>query len=64
MIFYFLTTIRILEFMAVRDRKRTVALSLKLAELELVKNLINDTPVLLFDDVLSELDSERQNHFT
>jgi len=28
----------------------------------LVKSLINDTPVLLLDDVLSELDSDRQNH--
>ena len=45
--------------MAVRDRKE---LLLKLAEIELVKSLINDTPVLLLDDVLSELDSDRQNH--
>ena len=45
-----------------QGQQRTIALSLKLAELELVKNLINDTPVLLLDDVLSELDSERQNH--
>ena len=37
-------------------------MSLKLAEIELVKSLINDTPVLLLDDVLSELDSTRQNH--
>ena len=33
-----------------------------MAEIELVKSLINDTPVLLLDDVLSELDSDRQNH--
>lgn len=45
-----------------QGQKRTVALSLKLAEIELVKTLINDTPVLLLDDVLSELDSDRQNH--
>ena len=45
-----------------QGQKRTVALSLKLAEIELVKSLINDTPVLLLDDVLSELDSDRQNH--
>lgn len=45
-----------------QGQKRTVALSLKLAEIELVKNLIHDTPVLLLDDVLSELDSDRQNH--
>ena len=45
-----------------QGQKRTVALSLKLAEIELVKSIINDTPVLLLDDVLSELDSDRQNH--
>ena len=45
-----------------QGQKRTVALSLKLAEIELVKELIHDTPVLLLDDVLSELDSGRQNH--
>ncbi len=28
----------------------------------MVKKLINDLPVLLLDDVLSELDSDRQNH--
>ena len=39
----------------------TAALSLKLAEIELVKQIIHDTPVLFLDDVLSELDSRRQN---
>ena len=37
-------------------------LSLKLAELELVKQKIDDTPVLLLDDVLAELDNIRQNY--
>lgn len=41
---------------------RTSALSLKISEIELVKSMINDMPVLLLDDVLSELDSDRQNH--
>ena len=45
-----------------QGQQRTVALSLKLAEIELVKQLIHDTPVLLLDDVLSELDSNRQNY--
>lgn len=45
-----------------QGQKRTVALSLKLAEIELVKKEIKDMPVLLLDDVLSELDSDRQNH--
>ncbi|MCR5835086.1 MAG: DNA replication/repair protein RecF [Lachnospiraceae bacterium] len=45
-----------------QGQQRTAALSLKLAEIELVKKIINDTPILLLDDVLSELDSNRQNH--
>lgn len=45
-----------------QGQQRTSALSLKLSEIELVKKIINDTPVLLLDDVLSELDSSRQNH--
>ncbi len=45
-----------------QGQQRTSALSLKLAEIELVKSLIHDTPVLLLDDVLSELDSNRQNY--
>ncbi len=43
-----------------QGQQRTAALSLKLAEIELVKNRIRDTPILLLDDVLSELDSSRQ----
>ena len=37
-------------------------MSLKLSEIELVKQSIHDTPVLLLDDVLSELDKHRQNY--
>ena len=44
-----------------QGQKRTAALSLKLSEIELVKKIINDTPILLLDDVMSELDSNRQN---
>lgn len=45
-----------------QGQQRTSALSLKLSEIELVKKSIHDTPVLLLDDVLSELDSSRQNY--
>ncbi|MEZ3485373.1 MAG: DNA replication/repair protein RecF [Lachnospiraceae bacterium] len=45
-----------------QGQQRTAALSLKLSEIELVKQVINDTPVLLLDDVLSELDKHRQNY--
>lgn len=45
-----------------QGQQRTAALALKLSEIELVKELIKDTPVLLLDDVLSELDKNRQNY--
>ena len=45
-----------------QGQQRTAALSLKLSEIELVKRIINDTPILLLDDVLSELDKHRQNY--
>jgi DNA replication and repair protein RecF len=45
-----------------QGQQRTAALSLKLAEIEIVKRNVKDTPVLLLDDVLSELDSSRQRY--
>ena len=45
-----------------QGQQRTAALSLKLAEIEIVKRKIKETPVLLLDDVLSELDSNRQRY--
>lgn len=45
-----------------QGQQRTAALSLKMSEIELVKMIIKDTPVLLLDDVLSELDKNRQNY--
>ena len=45
-----------------QGQQRTAALSLKLSEIYLVKEVMKDTPVLLLDDVLSELDSNRQNY--
>ena len=41
---------------------RTAALSLKLAEREIHKNAIGEYPVMLLDDVLSELDPKRQEY--
>lgn len=43
-----------------QGQQRTAALSLKLAEIELVHEEIGEYPVLLLDDVLSELDRSRQ----
>lgn len=45
-----------------QGQQRTAALSLKLSEIEIVKQMIDDTPILLLDDVLSELDHSRQKH--
>ena len=45
-----------------QGQQRCAALSLKLSEIELVKNTTGDTPILLLDDVLSELDKNRQNY--
>lgn len=45
-----------------QGQQRTAALSLKLSEISLVKRVIHDNPILLLDDVLSELDSNRQNY--
>ena len=43
-----------------QGQQRTAALSLKLAETAVIKQETGDTPVLLLDDVLSELDFSRQ----
>ncbi|GAA4724529.1 DNA replication/repair protein RecF [Brevibacillus fulvus] len=43
-----------------QGQQRTSALSLKLAEIELIREEVGEYPVLLLDDVLSELDEHRQ----
>ena len=43
-----------------QGQQRTAALSAKLAEIEIIKQSTGETPVLLLDDVFSELDSNRQ----
>lgn len=45
-----------------QGQQRTTALSVKLAELDLIYDEIGEYPVLLLDDVLSELDTYRQTH--
>ncbi len=45
-----------------QGQQRTASLSLKLSEIEIVKRSKKENPVLLLDDVLSELDSNRQNY--
>ena len=48
------------KFFGSQGQQRTVALSLKLAELENMFNINGEYPILLLDDVFSELDIERQ----
>lgn len=45
-----------------RGQQRTGALSLKLTEIQIVKEKTGEQPILLLDDVLSELDRKRQNY--
>ena len=42
--------------------QRTAALSLKLSEIRLIEAETGEKPILLLDDVLSELDNERQSY--
>ena len=44
-----------------QGQQRTLVLSLKLAELKLIEDVIGEPPLLLLDDVLAELDLNRQN---
>jgi len=43
-----------------RGQQRTAALSLKLAEVEVMTHVIGEAPILLLDDVMSELDEQRR----
>ncbi len=49
-------------YFASQGQQRSIVLSLKLAEGELIKELFGEYPVFLFDDVLSELDEGRRNY--
>ncbi|MBE6007732.1 MAG: DNA replication/repair protein RecF [Lachnospiraceae bacterium] len=44
-----------------QGQQRTAALSMKLAEIDIIKAETGEVPVMLLDDVLSELDEKRQN---
>ena len=46
-----------------QGQNRTVVLSLKLAELNVIYNEIGEYPILLLDDFMSELDEERRKNF-
>lgn len=44
-----------------QGQQRTLVLALKLAELQLIEEVVGEPPLLLLDDVLAELDPNRQN---
>ena len=46
-----------------QGQHRTAMLSLKMSELEVIKDDINENPILLLDDFMSELDEKRRNNF-
>jgi DNA replication and repair protein RecF len=45
-----------------QGQQRTAALSLKLSEIDIIKSEVSEYPVLLLDDVMSELDLKRQKY--
>ncbi len=45
-----------------QGQQRTIALALKLAEIGIARSVLGESPILLLDDVLSELDEERQTY--
>jgi len=45
-----------------QGQQRTIALSLRLAELELMEETAKEPPIVLLDDVMTDLDEERRRH--
>lgn len=52
-----------LEIYGSQGQRRSTILSIKLSELEIIKDEIEETPILLLDDFMSELDKERREKF-
>ena len=46
-----------------QGQHRTAVLSLKMCELQIIKDEIGESPILLLDDFMSELDSKRRKNF-
>lgn len=59
---YFYVNGRDVQTFGSQGQQRTAALSVKLAEIELIYEEVGEYPILLLDDVLSELDDFRQSH--
>lgn len=60
---YFFINGKKLDIYGSQGQQRTSILSLKLAELEIIKDEIGEYPILLLDDFMSELDNERRLNF-
>ena len=61
-IYFFINTKKV-DIYGSQGQQRTLILSLKLTELEIIKEEIGEYPILLLDDFMSELDKKRKNNF-
>lgn len=52
-----------IEIYGSQGQRRSTILSIKLSELEIIKEEIEEEPILLLDDFMSELDKERREKF-
>ncbi len=59
---FFYVNERLLKSFGSQGQQRSAALALKLAQLEYIKDAVGEYPVLLLDDVMSELDADRRTH--
>ena len=60
---YFYINSKKIDIYGSQGQQRTSILSLKLAELEIVKDEMGEYPILLLDDFMSELDNKRRENF-
>ena len=60
---YFFINKKKVDIYGSQGQQRTLILSLKLTELEIIKDEIGEYPILLLDDFMSELDQKRKNNF-
>ncbi len=62
MIYFFLINGKNVQTFGSQGQQRTTALSVRLAEIDLIYEETGEYPILLLDDVMSELDDSRQLH--
>ena len=60
---YFFINNKKVDIYGSQGQQRTLILSLKLTELEIIRDEIGEYPILLLDDFMSELDQKRKNNF-